>query len=286
MPWNLRITSRRVEEVIDEVSASGAKAIVFVTGVPGAGKTLVGLNVATRRRHEGSTHAVYLSGNAPLVDVLREALTRDEVARCKASGVPKRKGAVAQMIKPFIQNVHHFRDDGLRDEARPPADHVVIFDESQRAWNRDKTADFMRRRKDRPGFSQSEPEFLLTYMDRHPDWAVVICLVGGGQEIHTGEAGIGAWLDAVRTAFPSWRVHISPNLTDAEYAATGAIAALDSEARVRREPDLHLAVSMRSFRAERVSGFVKAILDHEVEEAQQLLRPPWPSEALYYFSHR
>ena len=260
---NLGVTSGRVEQVIDEVSRRRGKAIVFVTGVPGAGKTLVGLNVATRRRKEGETHAVYLSGNGPLVDVLREALSRDELARCKTRGINARKGAIAQPIKAFIQNVHHFRDDGLRDEALPPADHVVIFDESQRAWNREKTAEFMRRRKNRPGFRQSEPEFLLAYMDRHADWAVVICLVGGGQEIHTGEAGIGAWLDAVRSAFPHWLVYISPNLNDAEYAATDAIAALDHTNRIQREPDLHLAVSMRSFRAEQMSGFVKAVLDSE-----------------------
>jgi len=269
---NLHVTSRRVEEIIDEACRTGAKAIVFVTGVPGAGKTLVGLNVATRRRRAGATHAVYLSGNGPLVDVLREALTRDELARRRARGDKARKGAVAQPIKAFIQNVHHFRDEGLRDETRPPADHVVIFDESQRAWNREKTADFMRRRKGRADFAQSEPEFLLGYMDRQRAWAVVICLVGGGQEIHTGEAGIGAWLEAVGRGFPDWRVYVSPHLSDAEYAAVDAIAALERAARVRPEPDLHLAVSMRSFRAEHVSGFVKAVLDGEEAVARARLR--------------
>jgi hypothetical protein len=269
---NLRLTSRRIEEVIDEASGVRAKAIIFVTGVPGAGKTLVGLNVATRRRKEDATHAVYLSGNGPLVAVLREALARDEMARCKAQGAPKRRGAVSQVIKQFIQNVHHFRDAGLRDEVQPPADHVVIFDESQRAWNQKQTEIFMRRRKNRSAFSQSEPEYLLSYMDRHRDWAVVVCLVGGGQEIHTGEVGIGAWLDALRTTFSDWRVYISPNLADAEYAATDAIAALDRQGRAHREPDFHLAVSMRSFRAENVSGFVKAVLDEEVKKAQLFLR--------------
>jgi hypothetical protein len=269
---NLRVTSRRVEEVIEEATKVRSKAIVFVTGVPGAGKTLVGLDVATRRRDEGLTHAVYLSGNDPLVAVLREALARDEIARSKAMGARKRKGAVAQPIKQFIQNVHHFRDAGIRDVASPPSDHVVIFDESQRAWNRERTEHFMRRRKRLPGFSQSEPEFLLSYMDRHADWSVVVCLVGGGQEINTGEAGIGAWLDAVRTRFPRWRVYLSPNLADAEYGAGDAIAALDRESRISREPDLHLAVSMRSFRAEYVSKFVQAVLDLEDGEARRLLQ--------------
>ncbi len=268
---NLATTSRRVEAIVDEVRRVGAKAIIFITGVPGAGKTLVGLDLATRRRAKGETHAVYLSGNDPLVAVLREALTRDQVVRGKANGLSERKGAVAQRVKAFIQNVHHFRDEGLRDDELPPADHVVIFDESQRAWTKEKTSDFMRRRKNRPGFDQSEPEFLLRYMNRRADWAVVVCLVGGGQEIHTGEAGIGEWLSAVRTSFPDWHVYISPNLGDSEYSAEAAIVALEKTTPVRREPHLHLAVSMRSFRAGRVSSFVKAVLDGELQEANRWL---------------
>jgi hypothetical protein len=268
---NLRITSQRIEAAIDEADRSRSKAIVFVTGVPGAGKTLVGLNLATRRRGAGLTHAVYLSGNGPLVDVLREALTRDEFARCAANGKPKRKGEVAQPVKQFIQNVHHFRDAGLHDESRPPTDHVVIFDESQRAWTQARTQDFMRRRKNRPNFKHSEPEFLISYLDRHADWAVIVCLVGGGQEIHLGEAGIGAWLEAVLTRFPTWRVFVSPNLSDSEYGAAGALAALEQENRVVHDASLHLAVPMRTFRAENVSNFVKAVLDSDPARARSLL---------------
>jgi hypothetical protein len=167
--------------------------------------------------------------------VLREALIRDDFERRKARGKPVRKGVIAQQVKPFIQNVHHFRDDGLRDEALPPHDHVVIFDEAQRAWNLAKTSDFMRRRKKRPGFTQSEPQFLISYMDRREDWAVIVCLVGGGQEIHTGEAGIGAWLEAVRDHFPHWQVFVSPRLTDAEYAADETIRSLPESTRVTKE---------------------------------------------------
>lgn len=269
---NLAVTSRRVEEVIDSARRDGTKAIVFVTGVPGAGKTLVGLNIATQRRDESTpTHAVFLSGNGPLVAVLREALVRDEHSRRKGAGEKVRKGEVAQPVKQFIQNVHHFRDDGLRDESNPPHDHVVIFDEAQRAWDAAKTTDFMRRRKNRPNFNQSEPAFLISVMDRHPDWAVIVCLVGGGQEIHTGEAGIAAWLEAVRARFPHWQVHVSPRLTDAEFDAVAAIRALAGSTRVLEEPNLHLNVSMRSFRAERVSEFVKLVLDTEVDRARELL---------------
>ena len=153
------------------------------------------------------THAVFLSGNGPLVEVLQEALARDEIGRLRKEGDRTRKGEVKQKIKAFIQNVHHFRDAGLRDRLAP-SDHVVIFDEAQRAWNREMTSDFMRRKKKQTEFDQSEPEVLISHLDRHEDWAVVICLVGGGQEINRGEAGISAWLEAVNASFPEWGVAV------------------------------------------------------------------------------
>jgi len=263
---NLHVTSRRIEELVDEAQAKRRKRICFVTGVPGAGKTLVGLNLATRREEDEPTHAVFLSGNGPLVAVLREALTRDEVARRKKQGEKVRKGKVGESVKAFIQNVHHFRDDGLIDVG-PPIEHVVIFDEAQRAWNLKQTASFMLRKKRRPGFSDSEPEFLISYMDRHKDWAVIVCLVGGGQEINTGEAGIDAWLDAVNRRFPEWEMFISKRLTDTEYAAGRVLEIVRERPRTEFDDSLHLAVSMRSFRAENVSAFVKALLDCDQAEA-------------------
>nr|MBA3353928.1 DUF2075 domain-containing protein [Blastocatellia bacterium] len=171
---NLQMTSRRIEELVDEACRTRQKVICFVTGVPGAGKTLVGLNLATRRRAEDQpTHAVFLSGNDPLVAVLREALTRDEVARHKKKRKKIRKADAARPVRAFIQNVHHFRDHALTNEG-PPIEHVVIFDEAQRAWNLKQVASFMLRKKKRPGFPYSEPEFLISYMDRHQDWAVVV----------------------------------------------------------------------------------------------------------------
>jgi hypothetical protein len=268
---NLAVTSQRVETLIDEARQKGRKSIVFVTGVPGAGKTLVGLNVATKKRDTAEpTHAVFLSGNGPLVAVLREALIRDEITRLQRTGQRTNKATVGNPVKQFIQNVHHFRDDGLRDDG-PPVEHVVIFDEAQRAWNLRKTASFMKTKKGYAGFAQSEPAFLVSYLDRHADWAVVICLVGGGQEIGDGEAGISAWLDAIRESFPGWYVYVSPELTDSEYAAGGALDAISGRTNVNRDDSLHLAVSMRSFRAETVSQFVKAVLDCEAGKATELL---------------
>lgn len=258
---NLRVTSQRIEQIVDDARSRQRKSICFVTGVPGAGKTLVGLNVATQRRDsEAPTHAVFLSGNGPLVAVLREALTRDEVERKKASGKKTRKREVAESVKAFIQNVHHFRDDLLVD-SKPPAEHVAIFDEAQRAWNLDQTSKFMHRKKNFAGFSQSEPEFLIESMDRHKDWAVIICLVGGGQEINTGEAGIDAWIDAIYRRFPHWDMYISPRLTDSEYASGHALELASNRSQTLLDESLHLNVSMRSFRAENVSAFVKAVLD-------------------------
>ncbi len=269
---NLTTTTASVETIISKARQNGEKAIVFVTGVPGAGKTLVGLNVATqhRRQETDPTHAVFLSGNGPLVAVLQEALTRDEVSKRRAAGEEVRVGAVRQAVKPFIQNIHHFRDDGHRSDA-PPADHVVIFDEAQRAWNREKATDFMKRRKGIADFNQSEAEYLIGYMDRHKDWAVIVCLVGGGQEIHTGEAGISSWIDAVNDRFRDWSLYISPSLTDSEYAAGHAIETVSRRPGVRFDPALHLSVSMRSFRAEALSQFVKAMLDKDLQEARSQL---------------
>jgi hypothetical protein len=269
---NLAVTSQRVETLIEQARTNNQKVIIFVTGVPGAGKTLVGLDVATKKRDKTrATHAVFLSGNGPLVDVLREGLARDEMKRLRQVGTATRRGETRQRVKAFIQNVHHFRDEGLRT-GDPPVDHVVIFDEAQRAWNQRKTAQFMARKKGRVGFSQSEPQFLISYLDRHSDWSVVVCLVGGGQEINDGEAGIAAWLEAIREHFPEWRVHISTELTDSEYAADVAMKQLRQRNNVVTDSALHLAVSMRSFRAETLSRFVKCVLDCEEQEARSLLK--------------
>jgi DUF2075 family protein len=265
---NLRVTSARVEELIDEARQNSRKIICFVTGVPGAGKTLVGLNVANRRDEASPAHAVFLSGNGPLVDVLRTALMRDEKERQRMAGERGKEGRKSNPVKTFIQNVHHFRDAGLVDENAPPVDHVAIFDEAQRAWNLEKTADFMKRRKGRPNFRLSEPDFHISYMDRHPDWAVIVCLVGGGQEIHTGEGGIAEWLDAVNMKYPHWHMYISSELTDSEYAAGGAIEKARLHAQACFDPGLHLSVSLRSFRAENLSRFVKALLDRDEGDAR------------------
>lgn len=269
---NLRETSDELTNIIEKTKAAGQKAICFLTGVPGAGKTLVGLNLATKYNDPGSElHSVFLSGNGPLVAILREALARDSIRRERLQGNRLRKGDASARVKTFIQNVHHFRDECLRDHTRPPVDHVAIFDEAQRAWNQQQTAAFMRRKKGVPDFPLSEPEFLISCMNRRTDWGVIICLVGGGQEINTGEAGIGEWIDAIERSFGEWQVYISPALTDSEYGAGSVLAAVRAKRNVCFVDALHLAVSVRSFRAEQVSAFVKKVLDCESCKARTIL---------------
>jgi hypothetical protein len=272
--FNLAVTAKTVQAIIDRAAQGRHKSIVFVTGVPGAGKTLVGLNVATQRPAGDDAHAVYLSGNGPLVAVLRAALTEDDWQRERVIDPKARKGQSEQKVKAFIQNVHHFRDEGVRtlETRASPDEHVVIFDEAQRAWHAQKTASFMRQKKGLADFAQSEPQFLIEYMDRRNDWAVVVCLVGGGQEINDGEAGISTWIDAIVSHFPHWRAHISPRLSDAEHGATEILKPLRAMQNFEFDDGLHLGVSMRSFRAEKVSAFIQALLDVEEAEAQTLYR--------------
>jgi hypothetical protein len=269
---NLSETSQAISDVISTSKKERRKSICFITGVPGAGKTLVGLNAATQHiDKEKEEYSVFLSGNGPLVAILREALTRDKVRRERERGTKVKKGAAMSEVKMFIQNVHHFRDECLIDAARPPVEHVALFDEAQRAWNREQTSSFMRRKKKRADFDQSEPEFLISCLDRHQDWAVIVCLVGGGQEINTGEAGISEWIESLIRRFPHWHVYISSRLTDSEYAAGGALERVASLAHVTSKNELHLGVSMRSFRAENVSLLVKQILDLDEAAARRTL---------------
>ena len=270
---NLSQTSDAISNIISAAKAKSEKAICLLTGVPGAGKTLVGLNIATKHIDKNNElYSVFLSGNGPLVAILREALARDRVRRERELGRKQTKADALSEVKLFIQNVHHFRDECLVDSDRPPIEHVALFDEAQRAWNRKQTSAFMLRKKKVPNFDKSEPEFLISCLDRHHDWAVVVCLVGGGQEINTGEAGISEWIDSILRSFPHWHIYISSRLTDSEYAAGHALDQLAPRPNVEFRDELHLAVSMRSFRAENVSLLVKQILDLEPAQAQQTLQ--------------
>jgi hypothetical protein len=267
---NLRETSEAVVALVHRAQRERRKVICFVTGVPGAGKTLVGLNISNTSLSADEGKAVYLSGNGPLVRVLQEVLATDRFDSLYGTNEAVSKSEARRAVTSFVQNVHHFRDAYI-DDRTAPHNHVAIFDEAQRAWNLAETERFMREKKGIPNFGMSEPEFLISCMDRH-DWAVIVCLVGGGQEINRGEAGISAWLDAVLQKFAEWRVYVSPELTDSEYAVADSLNALRARGAVEDDGALHLATSMRSFRANGLSSLVKRLLDLNVEGAKQVLR--------------
>ena len=284
-------------DVIRESKANQAKSICFVTGVPGAGKTLVGLDVAVKQTYQGQDEpiedeqAVYLSGNGPLVAVLTEALAQDNFKKCKERGEKKKITDSRREVSKSIQIIHRYRDNMLAKIKNPvengvleidPAkavknakagfgevEHVAIFDEAQRSWTHKRLADYLKRggtygnKLKVPNFPVSEAAFLIWSLDQREDWATIVCLVGGGQEINTGEAGISEWIKALNEQFPHWNVYISPKLTDAEYAEGRVNELLKDNANVIYSEDLHLGVSLRSYRAEKLSAFVHALLSFD-----------------------
>lgn len=294
----IEVTAKCLDKIINECQSNKRKAICFITGVPGAGKTLIGLQTAIKQ-FEKENKAVYLSGNYPLVKVLQEALARDYVKRSrdnykkgKTDNKPCTKTDARSKVKAFIQMIHHYRDlylegtevkDGQiypvegyfqshTDKAYVPAEHIAIFDEAQRAWTKEELARFMKEKKKIENFPFSEPEYLISCMDRQPDWGLVVCLIGGGQEINKGEAGIAEWLKAMNEHFTDWDIYMSDKLVDKEYAEGNALDIINDQERLHIEPSLHLSMSMRSFRAEKVSLFVHQLLDLKKEEATQTLK--------------
>ncbi len=267
---NLTVTTDEINRIIEHSKANHRKSICFVTGVPGAGKTLVGLNLAIQRSDaQRGEHAVFLSGNFPLVTVLQEALARDKVEQEKQRGNRVSKANALRSTSAFIQIIHKYRDSFVGNDHIPP-ERIAIFDEAQRAWTHDMIAKFMLTKKGVPDFQYSEPEFLISTMDRHQDWAVIVCLVGGGQEINTGEAGLPEWFDSLRRAFPNWDVYITPQLNDEEYRRDRAWQDMIADLNIFEHEKLHLATSVRSFRTPDLAAFVKAILDVDIDGAKGL----------------
>ncbi len=261
---NLSETVGRIEEIIHQSRISKRKVICFVTGVPGAGKTLVGLQIATKHNNpEDEEYAVYLSGNGPLVSVLREALARD-----KAKDPNHKISNTRRATSKTIQNIHNFRDDSLKNIDRAPVEKVVIFDEAQRAWDKKKASDFMQKKRNQGDFNQSEPEFLISVMDRHDDWCVIVALIGGGQEINSGEAGLNGWFSALQKSFSNWTVYYSEKLKQMEYAGSEVDLQLLENSKAHSEPSLHLSTSMRSFRADRLSHFVHYLIHNQHQQAK------------------
>ncbi|WP_298453499.1 DUF2075 domain-containing protein [uncultured Prevotella sp.] len=280
--------------IINYCRKNNRKAICFITGVPGAGKTLIGLNTAIDQFNRGEK-AVYLSGNFPLVEVLQEALTRDYIRRDRIKArIESRRACTKEeaksRVKAFIQMIHHYRDLYLEgtevvdneikpiegyfqshaDKAYIPAEHVAIFDEAQRAWTDDELKRFMREKKGIRDFPYSEPEYLISCMNRQLDWGVVICLVGNGQAINKGEAGLTEWIESISRSFKDWDVYMSKYLLESGDIKKAELELIEQQLKPRE--DLHLKMSMRSFRSEKVSIFVNQLLALQRDEATETLK--------------
>ena len=273
---NLTKTSDAVQRIIEHSKQNKQKSICFITGVPGAGKTLAGLNIAIEnQKTTGQSYSCFLTGNQPLVSVLREALAADD-HRQNGTQITEARNKV----KSFIQIIHHFRDASLENVDVPPIDNVVIFDEAQRAWVQSMLSGFMQEKKaavlnrltneQRAHFlSMSEPEMLIDYMNRHQDWAVIVCLVGGGQDINTGEAGIQEWFASLKRSFPDWNVYVSGDITASEYLGDQSFAELTDGLKCETIKELHLSVSLRAHRTSDVAGFVDSLLDNDAAAAAE-----------------
>lgn len=298
-------TDRTIAYILDVIKKSktdGEKSICFVTGVPGAGKTLVGLDVAVKQTYQGCDNpvedegAVYLSGNGPLVAVLNEALAKNNYNKCNDKGEKKKLTDSRREVSKFIQIIHRYRDNMLAKIKNPvengvleidpekamkmdeagygEVEHVAIFDEAQRSWTHKRLADYLKRggtygnKLKVPNFPMSEAAFLIWSLDQREDWATIVCLVGGGQEINTGEAGIFEWIKALNEIFTHWKVYISPQLTEPEYAEGKVNELLSVNKNVTYSASLHLSVSLRSYRAEKLSAFVHAMLTIDENAAE------------------
>jgi len=267
---NLSITTDKINQIINNSKETNKKSICFITGVPGAGKTLAGLNIANERMNiDNEEQAVFLSGNGPLVDVLREALTRDEVNNAKERGQKLTKKEAAIKTHAFIQNIHHFRDDSLTSN-KAPIEKVVVFDEAQRAWNKEQTSSFMKRKKGQDDFNSSEPRFLIDVMNRHENWCTIICLIGGGQEINTGEAGLEEWISSLKDYFKDWNIYLSNSIIDDENYLKDNTLKNWLKLSSNIDENLHLSVSVRSFRSEKLSDFIHSILNIDFEKSKTL----------------
>ncbi len=265
---NLVKTSEEIDRIIEKSKKEKIKSICFITGVPGSGKTLAGLNLANQRqKFDEEEHAVFLSGNGPLVEVLQAALARNDPEYLSKKII---KTEAERKARAFIQIIHKFRDEALNDKS-PPHEKVVVFDEAQRAWDEKQSSKKMKEMKDVENFNMSESEFLIQTMDRHQDWAVIVCLVGGGQEINTGEAGLPEWFSSLKKNYSHWHVYLSTEISDVEYTRGSDISNLLKGLNYESIEHLHLKTSIRSFRSENLSKCVKAILDFDKELAKKLL---------------
>jgi hypothetical protein len=210
---------------------------------------LCGLNTVFGSEDAG--RGTYLTGNPTLVHVLREALIRDAVA-CGA-----KRGDAGRKMLSAIQALPKFRDHYVQHATHPPSERIIVVDEAQRCWSADWA---MRKTRDKAvRLTQSEPAHLLESMARHDGFCAVVCLVGGGQEIHAGEGGLAEWGNALRRHRENgiaWRVRVAPDVMD----PADPRQHLGKLEEIQTIAALHLAVPLRQIRSTAVAAWVDQVL--------------------------
>lgn len=250
---NLSATTDMVAQAILSAKTEKKRTLILITGVPGAGKTLTGLNVVhdpSIRSKQGPS-GIFLSGNGSLIKVVREALVLNQ----QKAG--RRRNEAEHEVSTFIQNVHQFLRYHRENPEAIPHEHVVVFDEAQRAWDRHQ----MNRKQ---GVDYSEPFELLSIMERTADWSVVIGLVGGGQEIFLGEAGLEEWGRAIQETALDWNVIASPEVIKGGSSLAGHRLFendVPSDINFTSDTLAHLSVSVRSHRARKITDWVNQLLE-------------------------
>lgn len=270
---NLEVTAARVVELVDQAKESGGRYLIFVTGVPGSGKTLAGLQVvhsAVENGEEQEGEIVYLSGNTPLVTVLRESLALDRYRQARHRGEALKKSAARREVRTQVQHIIDFLREYLtKDTERPPDVHAIVFDEAQRAWDRAQG----KRKFDR---SASEPQLLIEIMNRHDDWCVLIGLIGGGQEINSGEEGVTGWGKALRQLhadeLQGWEVFAAGKALTGDSSTGGlSLGELPESVELHADEKLRLTVPLRSYRSPFVADWVAAVLEGDAQAARRIM---------------
>jgi len=251
---------KEVNKIIDTAKKESKKCICFVTGVPGAGKTLVGLDIVSKSLNEKKDHCIYLSGNKSLVVVLREALLKS--AKEKNSLKKNTKTS----INALIQESYAFKQEYSTTNLAP-FEHIIIFDEAQRVWNEQKMKE---KHKNNPNMHISEPKLFYDIMNRHKDWAVIVCLVGLGQDIYDGEVGINEWFQCGIDNFKNWNLFYSDDIFNQSEDKTILKSLISNTQLYHNIEQLHLNTSIRSFRAENQSLFVDSLLTNNVQSAKKI----------------
>ena len=253
---------KEINNIIDYAKKHNRKCVCFITGVPGAGKTLVGLDVVAKNLDKDKDNlSVYLSGNGPLVNVLRAALKKS------AKEMHLVGKDTDEAVNALIQGSYGFKKDNA-PKSTPTAEHILIFDEAQRVWDVDK----MKSKHKEEYMALSEPSLLYRIMDRHNDWAVMVCLVGLGQDIYNGEVGINEWFRCGIEEYTDWEMYYSKGMFSQNEDRGIDKDKIEKCLRCHENSALHLTTSIRSFRADKQCLFIDYLLDNKPEQAKDVLK--------------